>query len=241
MMNRKKLLIPVVLSVLVVVLMLSGCVMPTWVRTTSWVHTGADDGTSVELRGSLLTKDISDWNLFIVWDDESHTSWEDYEYKVEPDGYLIRTKSFAQYYIELDGLVRTQKYYFRAVGELLLRARSEWYDGFEIAFTPGLPVVKTKGVTEVTADSAVIHGYLERMSGATSCMVWFEYDEQNPDGSSPDVYRNKTAPQQMTKIGPFSSIISGLNTNTTYCYRAFASNDVGEDYSIQQEFITAKE
>jgi hypothetical protein len=189
----------------------------------------------------LLTKDVSDWNLFIVWDDESHTSWEEYEYKVEPDGYLISTKSFAQYYIELDGLVRTKTYYFRAVGELLLRARSEWYQGLEIAFTPGLPVVKTKGVTEITSSSAKIHGYLERMSGATSCMVWFEYDEQNPDGSSPDVYRYKTAAQQMWKIGPFSSGVSGLNANTTYCYRAFASNDVGEDYSIQQEFITVEE
>jgi len=240
-MEKKKLILPAIISVIIVISLLSGCVMPTWVRTTGWEHIGPDDGTSVKLRGSLLTKNVSDWNLFIVWDDESHSGWESYENKVKPDVYINITKSFAQFYLELDNLDRTQKYYFRAVGELLLRARSEWYQGLEMTFIPGLPVVKTKGVTEKTHNSAVIHGYLERMSGATSCEVWFEYDEQNPDGSPPDIFRNKTTPQEMAEIGPFYNSIGNLKSNTTYYYRAVASNDVGEDHGFREDFTTLKE
>lgn len=79
------------------------------------------------------------------------------------------------------------------------------------------PEVTTAPATNVAQTSATLNGILNSMGNADSCLVWFEW------GTTPS-YGNNTTLVSMTATGPFTTIISGLDSNTTYYFEAFAKN-----------------
>ena len=95
------------------------------------------------------------------------------------------------------------------------------------------PQVTTEGASSITTSSATVTGNLDSTGGET-CQVWFEYGLSTSYGIS-------TSKLSVSSTGPFSSFISSLNPDTTYHFRACASNSKGTSYGSDMTFKTAKE
>ena len=92
------------------------------------------------------------------------------------------------------------------------------------------PQVTTNNASGVTSNSAQLNGNLDS-TGGLSCQVWFEYGKTTSYGSS-------TTKQPKSTTGPFDSTISSLDSNTTYHFRAKASNTAGSDDGADRIFTT---
>jgi len=79
------------------------------------------------------------------------------------------------------------------------------------------PDVETVGYTNLTQTSVTLNGYLHDLGGASSCLVWFEWGLTTSLG-------NKTPYQTKISTGSFPANISGLTSNKTYYFEAFAKN-----------------
>ena len=95
------------------------------------------------------------------------------------------------------------------------------------------PQVTTEGASIITATSATLTGNLDSTGGET-CQVWFEYGTTTSYGSSP-------TPLSMSSTGVFCAIISPLNPDTTYHFRAVAENSKGKAHGSDMTFKTEKE
>ena len=99
----------------------------------------------------------------------------------------------------------------------------------------GEPGVETVASTGVTESSATINGRVT--TNGTSGDVWFEWGD-NPS----NLYRT-TAVQQFSgdyDTANYFAILSGLDSNYTYYYRAVARNDSGIVYGIVSSFTTSE-
>jgi len=95
-----------------------------------------------------------------------------------------------------------------------------------------VPVVTTNDVSDIQATSAIGGGNVTTDGGATVTargICWST--SQNPTISD-----SKTS--DGTGTGSFTSTMTGLNKNTTYYVRAYATNSVGTAYGEQKSFIT---
>lgn len=97
---------------------------------------------------------------------------------------------------------------------------------------PSLPIVRTKPMTDVTAESAVGGGFVDEdgrleISARGICYSQSEYptieDAHTQDGSGK---------------GEFTSTLKNLEHNVTYYARAYATNKKGTSYGEQVKFIT---
>lgn len=95
-----------------------------------------------------------------------------------------------------------------------------------------LPVVTTLAVSNITATSATSGGTITSVGDVpvTECGVCWSTNQ------SPQIGDNKTI-DSLTS-GSFISSLSGLNPNTDYYVRAYASNDVGTGYGDEIQFTT---
>jgi hypothetical protein len=64
----------------------------------------------------------------------------------------------------------------------------------------------------------------ELLSGEKHTSVYFQW------GTDPADLSNATTPQDMTDVGSFNEVITGLETGTIYYYRTVASNEAGTEY-----------
>ncbi|NPD44957.1 MULTISPECIES: S8 family serine peptidase [unclassified Lentimicrobium] len=97
------------------------------------------------------------------------------------------------------------------------------------------PVVVTSEPTDATATSVTFSGEvtLENGSGVTARGFVYSTDE-NPDID--DV--NDVVVPDGSGLGSFSETVTGLNPNTTYHVRAYATNTSGTGYGDDKDFIT---
>jgi hypothetical protein len=95
------------------------------------------------------------------------------------------------------------------------------------------PTVVTKAASDVTMSSATLNGEVISEGGRATSDRGFVY-------SATDI--NPTLSNQKIStaygIGPFSSNLTNLNLNTTYYFRAYATNPVGTQYGITEKFST---
>jgi hypothetical protein len=105
--------------------------------------------------------------------------------------------------------------------------------GNDTAFTTSTlpPSVITNAAGNITADSAILNGNLTAMGTATSVTVSFEWGNTTS-------YGNETPAEVLNVLGVFSGNITGLNSNTTYHFRAKAVGD-GTSYGNDTTFIVA--
>lgn len=91
----------------------------------------------------------------------------------------------------------------------------------EIALASGLPVVKTFNPSAVGFNSAILNGSANPM--ATSTVAWFEW------GGTSSLGQIIASQSVGSGTGPisYSFNLTGLNSNTTYYYKAVAQNSVG--------------
>ena len=98
--------------------------------------------------------------------------------------------------------------------------------------TVQLPVVVTNEVTGITAHSATCGGEVTNDGGAEVTergICWGT--SENPTLSDGHVVAGNG-------VGTFAAIVTGLNANTTYHVRAYATNEAGTAYGLDREFTT---
>ena len=98
--------------------------------------------------------------------------------------------------------------------------------------TVTLPTVVTATVTEITANSAKGGGEVTNDGGAQVTergICWSTH-------ANPTVSDNHVAAGEGT--GAFTALMNGLEANTTYHVRAYATNEAGTAYGLDREFTT---
>jgi hypothetical protein len=138
--------------------------------------------------------------------------------------------STGNFNFEITGLTSCQKYFYRAIA---INDADTWASLFALAVTPGMPIVETYLPNEVTSTSAKFRGELFALGGPSSCDVWFEYGNKNPNQLD-----ETTDPITLTAPGQFNTVCDVLNPGTTYWVRAVASNGVCEHKGQIKEFRT---
>jgi hypothetical protein len=92
------------------------------------------------------------------------------------------------------------------------------------------PQVTTNDASNITSISAQLNGNLDSI-GNLICQVWFEYGKTTS-------YVWSTPKQSKPSISSFDYTISSLTPNTTYHFRACASNTEGTVYGSDKIFTT---
>ena len=99
---------------------------------------------------------------------------------------------------------------------------------------PALAIIETADSTNITANSAVLHGVI----AAEGCSAITEYgiEYSGINGFIPG-FGTKAISNNLLN-NAFSSVLNGLIQNTAYYYRAYAKNATGIVYGAQKLFIT---
>ncbi|MEM2388530.1 MAG: PKD domain-containing protein [Candidatus Thermoplasmatota archaeon] len=134
----------------------------------------------------------------------------------------------------ISGLKPDTTYHFRVVAK---NSRKTFY-GNDITFktSPSLPEVTTNDAIDISYSYATLNGYLNKV-GASSCEVWFVYDNVSHDKI--EDYRYNTSHIIKTSPSSFSSKISNLEVNKTYYFRAVAKNSEGIACGEEKNFTTS--
>jgi len=103
-----------------------------------------------------------------------------------------------------------------------------------IVFALGEPIVSTLGVVDVGTDSVSMVGYISSVGDSTLIERGFYY---NTTGS-PTASDNTVATIFGLSVGNFYEEATSLTSNTTYYYRAFATNSHGTDIGNELNFTT---
>lgn len=121
-------------------------------------------------------------------------------------------------------------YYVRAYA---INAAGTGY-GSEVQFTtePSTPIVTTAMVSDITANSAACGGEVTSDSGASVTVRGVCWNT----AGTPTTDDSKTS--DGTGTGAFTSDLTGLDPNTTYYVRAYATNSEGTSYGDEQTFTT---
>ncbi len=95
------------------------------------------------------------------------------------------------------------------------------------------PQVTTDPATEIEPVSAALNGILDD-DGGMACECWFEWGLDTS-------YGNVTSPISKTTGEKFTHILGGLIPETTYHFRALASNIFGISHGANRKFRTTTE
>ncbi len=135
------------------------------------------------------------------------------------------------YYFQLTGLSAGTTYYYRAKAD---GAGSPVY-GLEAVFTTPVipPTVASGNVTNLEMTSATLNADLLSKGTAGTVTVSFEW------GMASGSYDHETTPAQRSATGAFRSDLTGLDSGTTYYYRARAVGQGQPSYGLEKVFTTA--
>ena len=131
----------------------------------------------------------------------------------------------------LTGLTLGTTYYYKAYAT---NSRGTSY-GEAMQFTtlePTIPTVVTYDATDITTTAATISGNITSDGGSTITAKGFQY------GTSADNLANTVT--LGIGAGAISTTLTSLDDNTTYFYRAYASNTIGTAYGETKTFTTAE-
>ncbi|MCL7753651.1 LamG-like jellyroll fold domain-containing protein [Polaribacter sp. Z022] len=117
-------------------------------------------------------------------------------------------------------------YYYRAY---VINSKGTAYGAIK-SFTTlnDIPIVSTTDATTVTANSASLAGNItsQGYSPVTERGILYSSTDTNPKIGDPGVTKSTNG----TGVGIFSENITGLTSQTTYYYRAYATNTQGTSY-----------
>ena len=129
----------------------------------------------------------------------------------------------------LTGLSSNITYYVRAYAS---NSAGTSY-GEQVSFTtPDLPMIATNGVTGIAHSTAVCGGYVYTNGGSSVIARGVCWSTQ------PNPTINNTHTSDGTGLGLFTSSLTGLNANTIYYVRAYATTSIGTAYGQQVAFTT---
>ena len=147
--------------------------------------------------------------------------------------HLAAGEGLGEYSVDMEGLAENTTYYVRAYAT---NTKGTSY-GQEIHFitsaTPPVPpTVTTEPVTDITPNSAIGHGQVNNDGGAEVTergLCW---------GVSPLPDLNGNHIESGSGTGSFSVSLTGLEVNTAYRVRAYATNAAGTSYGEEVQFTT---
>lgn len=97
-----------------------------------------------------------------------------------------------------------------------------------VEIAPGLPKVINAAPESVTFENAIAKGELLKSgTGADEATTTFYYGEAD-GGNDPTAWANNVPAGSLTAPGSFQATLTGLDSSTTYYYRASATNSVGD-------------
>ncbi len=150
----------------------------------------------------------------------------------ENDGMSTDGDGLDDFTSNLEDLLPATTYYVRAFATNITGT----FYGEQFEFTTGVSIatVTAGDVTDITDNSAVAGGIVESDGGAEVSVrgfVWSTLED-------PTVETNQGIMNIGSGTGQFAAAISGLEPETTYYLRAFATNAEGTAYGNQVEFTT---
>jgi len=128
----------------------------------------------------------------------------------------------------ISGLTAGTTYHFRVVGD----NSDGTTDGNDMTFIPGGAIVTTTPASAITTTTATAGGTISTDGGAAVTArgtCW-------STSANPTISGNHTS--DGSGSGTFTSSLTGLNANTTYHIRAYATNSVGTWYGADLTFNT---
>ena len=149
------------------------------------------------------------------------------------------TKSPVRFESRITNLKMDTRYYVRAYA---INSVGVAYSTHEIDFftskEPTVPVVRTEDVTSVTGATAMASGVVESLGNVSKLSAYGHVWAQRPD---PTLGNGKYSQLgEKSETGAFTSSLDGLQPNTSYYVRAYATNEVGTAYGESKVFTTAK-
>ncbi len=134
----------------------------------------------------------------------------------------------------INNLERDTKYYYRCF------ASNQSGTGFgEVkSFTTlnGLSVVETWDVSDIKSNSAVCNGHIDNDTGGESISYGFCYSKDSLTSIVSDTVSIPGDYAYFSK--PYSKVITNLEANTRYFYRAYATTNYGTTYGEEKSFYT---
>ncbi|MGJ8696892.1 MAG: lamin tail domain-containing protein [Verrucomicrobiaceae bacterium] len=108
----------------------------------------------------------------------------------------------------------------------------------ETTVVEGLPEIETSPATSVTSNGGIANGNLvDNGDGADEAAITV-YWGTSDGGTDAGLWANSAGGGTRTSPGVFAVSLSGLVPNTTYHYRAFASNSEGDAWASASESFT---
>ena len=135
----KKVWIASILALMFTIAMFSGCIFPDEFPVKTIKAFVNPDREVVGLRGGIGAVWCKARHHTLVWDDESHENWEDYEFMEEDENHPPDSRRFAVR-LEFSEIQKGVTYYFRAVAYCYDFKRpfkdyeERYYQGEELTF-----------------------------------------------------------------------------------------------------------
>jgi uncharacterized protein (TIGR02145 family) len=142
------------------------------------------------------------------------------------------TNVIGAFTVSLTGLSALTTYHYRAYATNSL-GTSYGADSVFTTNVPTLPTLTTTAASAITATTATSGGNITSDNGATITARGICWSTT----ANPTIALS-TKTNNGTGTGDFTSSIIGLNANTTYYVRAYATNSTGTSYGAQRTFTT---
>ena len=207
-----------------------------WSCSTSPNNNGGTNTTIIPIAPSNLTGVVvSNTRVNLSWTDNS-TNETGFKIERRLDGgnyAVIGTVNTDILNYSDSGLIAYTNYTYRVYSYNAVGNSITYSNEFSIS-TGGVPVLSTNTISAITFNTAVSGGNITN-DGGTSVIVrgvvW--------STSSNPTINLSTKTTDGNGSGAFNSNIVGLNSNTTYYVRAYATNSLGTAYGNEQTFITS--
>lgn len=164
----------------------------------------------------------------VVWSTSENPTLEN------NDGFTTNEMATWEFESYLSGLIPVTLYYVKAYAS---NSEGTGY-GQQLSFTtlyqPMVPTVTTAAVTEITYNSATSGGNVTEAGDGDVTergVVWATFE-------NPTLENNEGLTSDGEGLGEFVSHLSGLDEESQYYVRSYATNEVGTAYGSQEEFET---
>ena len=204
--------------------------------TSSWSADETVQASTASGSSPALSLDPTTGNLFCIWSGSptaNHLYYKKYvngTWDSLPVDYIDESSDTIQYYNNFSVAPIS---YLNNISVIYQTLTSSPYN-IKFATIPAIVVptvdTSTTGATSNTTES--LSGNITDTGGQNSTVRGFQYGLTNLYGS--DVNENGSFP-----AGSYSLSVNGLNSNTLYHFRAYATNSIGTSYGPDTTFTTA--
>ena len=157
--------------------------------------------------------------------------WSKTEYPTTSDSHTINGSGTGEFKSQITGLEAGATYYVRAYATN--RIGTAYGEQRVMSSLTGLPQVTTDTISSISATSAVCGGEVAANSGHAITARGICWSDKT---ATPTTNNDHT--EEVATVGHFTSMMIGLERNTTYYVRAYAVNEKGSNYGDTRIFTT---